>query len=808
MAAVMSGRDRVLLLALTAYVAGGFVLAPLPCTLGFGASVMLLRGHRVVTPRGAAVLIVMFCALAARGLVARAEAHRTYDSAVALASPPAHCEIEAIVIASPQARQESERTKIEATGGRCADRAIPPGTRFDLRTHTFGLARGDRVVAEGKFAPVSLFDNPGSIPAWTRLARTRTALSGTAQSVTVRERGANVASLVDHARAHVRARIRETYHAEAESLGRALVLGETDLDADVSDAFRTTGLSHILAVSGTHLVVAVLALTGALRAILLGWMRVSQRVDTRRIASALAIPIAWLYADFAGGSGSVVRAAAMLTAILAAQVLERRPSPSRSLAAAMLVGVAMDPLVIADVSFTLSTAATCGLLILARPIAALLGAKAPSAEEVSLPRRAWSALATAMATTLGATIACAPVTALLSPELPIAGVAANLVAAPLGEVFALPFALAHAMLSPIAPLELGAARAASGALRAVLWIARVARDAGATLPVPSTTAYHLLAVGVGATWMACARGGARWLSVLGLLVCVTTVEISVRHGSRPKGVLTVTALDVGQGDAILVDLPDGSVMLVDAGGVPTGGGGAKGKGQAFDLGQRVIAPVLRARRRAGIDYVVLSHPHPDHYLGLPTTLEKAEYVGELWHNGYEEDDGRSKDVAAIVDRARQKGARIFDAATLCQGPRDVGGAVIEVLAPCPSIEPWLSINDGSLVIKITFGERSVLLMGDAEEEAEHRLLADRPDALRADLLKVGHHGSRTSTTLRFARAVAPTHAVISCGIRNRFGHPNRETLETLHEIGAEVARTDLTGAWSWSTDGHDVWVSE
>lgn len=799
----MKSRDLVLLIGVTGFVGGGAALAPIPATLAFGVVVLLLRARGLVSIVGGALLVAVFVVAALRGLMAEVEARRTYETARSLASPPAWCELEAEVVSSPQARAELERATVEIARGSCASRAIPAGTRIDLRTTVTGLGRGDVIRARGRFAPIYLFEDPDLPASWTRVARTGTALSGTTDSVEVSARGFGLRRAIDHARGHVRDRIRQTYHPDAEALGRALVLGETDLEAEPAEAFRATGLSHILAVSGTHLVVCVLAVTGLLRALLVRVSFIARRLDASRIVAGIAIPFTWLYTDFAGGSGSVVRAAAMMTAVLAARVLGRKASAARSMAAAILLGVALDPVVLADISFTLSTAATCGLLVLQRPIAAAIGIReAVDVDTEPAPktaiRTAWGIVGGAVAATLAATIACAPVTALLSPELPLAGILANLIAAPLGEVFALPFAAAHAVLAPFPWPERGSAHVASGALRGVLQIARIARDLGVTLPVPATTAHHVAVLGVGVVWIATSRRiTSKLASIAALGLSLTAVEIGVRQAQRPRGMLIVTALDVGQGDALLVDFPDGSLMLIDAGGFP---------GQSFDIGERVVAPVLRARRRSRIDWLLLSHPHPDHYGGMNAVLKKMESVGEVWDNGH----GAAHNNAAVtgfIAAAQEKGARVLPLEELCAGPRALGGAVVEVLAPCPSLHEGDSVNDGSLVVKITYGARSVLLMGDAEKDAEERLLAQRPEALQADLLKVGHHGSRTSTTLDFALAVAPAHAVISCGVRNNFGHPNLETLDTLEAAGATVARTDLGGSWSWSTDGWTVRVS-
>jgi competence protein ComEC len=144
---------------------------------------------------------------------------------------------------------------------------------------------------------------------------------------------------------------------------------------------------------------------------------------------------------------------------------------------------------------------------------------------------------------------------------------------------------------------------------------------------------------------------------------------------------------------------------------------------------------------------------------------------------------------------------------LCGAPRAAGGATIEVLAPCPSYEPDASANDSSLVLRISFGARAALLVGDAEQEEERALLAREPGSVRADFLKVGHHGSRTSSSPAFLGAVRPAVAAISAGVRNRFGHPHPRTLAALSALGIEAFRTDRGGAIVWETDGSRVRVT-
>jgi len=237
-------------------------------------------------------------------------------------------------------------------------------------------------------------------------------------------------------------------------------------------------------------------------------------------------------------------------------------------------------------------------------------------------------------------------------------------------------------------------------------------------------------------------------------------------------------------------------MLVDGGGMV---------GNPVDLGARVVQPVLRARRRSLLDVVVLSHPHPDHFGGLVSTLSSVR-VGELWDTGQGEAVGAGPVYASLLATARRLGVPIRRPDTLCGAPRDFGGATVEVLSPCPTFAPDASMNDSSFVIRIRFGSRSFLLVGDAEEGTERELLRRHGGALHADVLKVGHHGSRTSTSPEFLSAVRPDLAVISSGVRNRFGHPHPRTLETLASAGVTTLRTDRGGAVVVATDGTDLHV--
>jgi competence protein ComEC len=294
--------------------------------------------------------------------------------------------------------------------------------------------------------------------------------------------------------------------------------------------------------------------------------------------------------------------------------------------------------------------------------------------------------------------------------------------------------------------------------------------------------------------MVVALGKRRWLLGISTLIALLSVELQARW--RDTGTLRVSILDVGQGDSALVDLPDGTTMLIDGGGF---------MGSPVDPGERVLLPLLRARRLGRIDVVVLSHPHPDHFGGLSAVVNTVQ-VGEFWDTGQGRKEGAGPVYAELIASLERRAVPIRGPEQLC-GAHTLGGARLDVVGPCPSLVSGRNANDNSWVFRISHGERAVLFTGDAEKEQEHELLDRSAALLRADLLKVGHHGSRTSTTPEFLAAVSPSLATLSCGVRNRYGHPHQVTLDTLQQGRVGELRLDLVGGVEWWTDGRDVEVT-
>ncbi len=681
---------------------------------------------------------------------------------------------------------DADLTQVE-----CDGRDLGRGFRARIYGGPHDLARGDQVDLIADLAPVQLFRNEGLDDPRPGGARRGVMASGGAHDVRVIHRGFGILTLIDRFRARVRRRIVATFEPEAVPMARALVLGESDLDEADNQAFRASGLAHLLAVSGTHLVLVVVGAVGALEGILRRIEWASARWDVGRWSAGWGVAFSWIYADFAGGSGSANRAAAMLSFALGARAFGRRPDGPRALGLSLLAGGLVDPLVVFDISFLLSVAATAGLMVLQRPIVAGLESRLPQKAARATYHRALGALAGALATTLSATIGCAPLIAFIAPSLPIGGLVANLLAVPVGELVALPLCLGHTLLGFAPSVEHGDALVASGSLLVVRAIARVTQHVTwLSLPVPRPTGWQcaVLFVSSVATWSA--RPGRRLSLALTGFAALIVLEVCAARAGAPRGKLRITILDVGQGDASIIDFPDGRGMLVDGGGMV---------GSPVDTGQAVILPILRARRRSELAAAVLSHPHPDHFGGLASTLVTVP-VGEFWDTGQGEKEGAGPVYASLLAGLRARGVSIVRPDALCGRPRAFGQALVEVLAPCPAPVPFVNANDNSFVMRVSYGRRAALLVGDAEHGEEDELLAHQRTALRVDLLKVGHHGSATSSSPAFIEAVGARDCVISCGVRNRFGHPHPNTLRTLLGV-TSLRRTDRDGSVRWETDG-------
>ena len=542
---------------------------------------------------------------------------------------------------------------------------------------------------------------------------------------------------------------------DAAALATALLLGETaDLSPRTVSAFRDGGVAHVLAISGLHVGLLALGLTAALRP-----LRV--RVATR---DAVVLAATLSFAAFTGGRAPVLRAGLMIGLYLAARLLGRPTSPGQVMGLSALVLLALDPANLFDVGFLLTYAAVFGISALGPLFARPLRARLPAP------------VADGVAATLGAELCVFPIQASVFHVVPFVALLSNLLVVPLASLFLFAAAILFPLLlaGPVAAaLALGPLALLSGAIDALLRLLD-ALGAVRVVPTPPFAESVLLALLLAAAGTL-RRRRPRRAALACALVLVFLASARPSAAERP-GEARLVALDVGQGDAFLLVTESGRV-LVDGGGTFDA---------AYDFGRTRLLPRLAALGAVSFDAIVLTHPHPDHARGLLAAMRLLPVDRVYLPRGAP----RNVFLDEALGAASGGGVPVE---ALGAGDRfEAAGLVFEALHPGPETYTRSPENNGSLVLSVRLCGRRVLLTGDVEAPAERDLLARGVD-LSADVLKVAHHGSRTSTTPELLARIAPRVALVGVGRRNRFGHPGPEVMARLAEAGATVFRTDRNG---------------
>jgi competence protein ComEC len=622
---------------------------------------------------------------------------------------------------------------------------------------------GERVLVRGRLEPFDEPRNPGE-PSMreierddgfvARLAGARLLAHAPPDPHDVRAWAARLRAAASH---RIRASIPEP---SATILAGALWGERGALPDDLHDAFQATGTVHVLVTAGLHL-----GIVAGLVALLLGWFGL-HRVAACAFALVLIVSYAW----FTGAHLPSERAAAMIGVALLARACGARVTSWNALAVAALVVAFLWPAAVGSASFALSFSCVAAIVLFAEPIATAL-------HRLPLHERIREALALTCATQIGTW----PLTAAIFSTLAPYAILANAIVVPL-VALVLPGGIATLAFPFVAPLETLLLIAVEHVVRTIAELPG-ARATLATPPPIALVAYDIAAVGAALAL----RGGrvALAVTVLGT-ACALVVLPNFVH--LPHG-LEITSLDVGQADAAVIRTPHDHVILIDTGGELERGGAISNAEQA---GARIVLGYLRRAGIRKIDLMILTHPHGDH-LGGAFPIINAMPVGMIFDSGQSYSGRAYRDAIAA---AHSNGVPIILAR---RGMRWTSGdgVTLDVLAPAM---PFLAdtgddVNENSIVVMLRYGGFRELFMGDAGEASEARLLAGDDD-LHADVIKVGHHGSRYASTAAFVAAVHPRIAVISVGRHNTFGHPAPVTIEAWYVVGADVLRTDLCGAFS------------
>ena len=706
------------------------------------------------------------------------------------------------------------------------------------------LHAGDNVTVIAQAKQPQVFRDEGVFDRRAYLATQGIDLVATLRSPELIERVSAAPLSAASVLARVRHRLRQEIDTlfdgrpEVAAVLRAMLLGDRSfVDRDEAVDFQKTGAFHVLVVAGLHV--------GAL-AFFLYWIGRKLRLS-RSATMVFTLTTLFAYVAVIEQRPPVLRAALMAAIVVLGGFFYRRLDVLNSAAIAALMLLVAHPLALRDSSFQLTFLAIGCIAGLAAPwlernvqpyVRALRGWRDVSRDAAHEPRAAqfridlrtaasWLSargpvrLATPvenvfvgalgftlracelMVLTLALQIGMLPLMARDFHRITLAAPLVNLAAVPLtGVVVPLGFVtLGSALLFPALARMLAAPLAAItlALLRIVHWFAHLPRwsyripGPHLWLVITFFTFALLLAANLRIVhqWQ---RKTALGLGT-GLLACSLVIALFPFSPAWSAGKLELSVLDVGQGDSLFVVSPRGKTLLIDGGGAFGGFGGQTSRG--IDPGEEAVSPYLWSRGFQKLDVVALTHAHQDHLGGLSAILENF-HVGQLWIGR----EVRSPALAKLEQLAREKNITIEHETRAGNFALDNVQGKIFWPENSSADSSSAAKNDDSLVLRLRYQERAILLSGDAEREAEREILSENnPDDLQAEVLKIGHHGGRNSTTPDFLAAVKPRLGIISVGEDNTYHHPHAELLERLANAGVRVLRTDRDGAVHILMDG-------
>lgn len=615
---------------------------------------------------------------------------------------------------------------------------------------------------------------------------------------------------------------------------KAMLLGDANwLSAETESVFQASGTYHLLVIAGLHVGALAFGLF-----LLFSRLRLSNWLQTILVLLCLMA-----FAFMANARIPAVRATLMISLYLTARLVYRERALLNSIAAAALILLVLHPSDLFDSGFQLSFLAVLVLGAIAVPIIerttfpywlALKGLDEKERDWSLEPKQTqfrhdmrvlldyccdpsqpskwqWKVFRTALRTLVSGVLAAAGAAvavifmqaglallmALYFHRVVWSGVAANLLVLPLAGVI-MPLGFAVLLFSLLWwPL----AQAGAWVLGILVSLVQIVASWSAHLPrftrrvadPPVWVTVVFLAVLFLIAILVARRSRLVWLPMAALILPCLILTLAPYPVEWMRGRLEVAALDVGQGDSLFIAFPRGRTMLVDGGGaIPIPGSPPP----RLDVGEQIVSPFLWSRRMKTIDFVVLTHAHADHLGGLISVLQNFK-VGELWLGPGPSDAGLER----LLKVAASCGVPVVRHHSGDQA--EIDGVELLVLSPAADWSPSRVSNNDSLVLRLGYGSRHILLLGDVESRMETRLVNEELP-VASDVMKVAHHGSKTSTTAPLLDRVAPRFGIISVGAFSRFGHPNREVLDALDQAGVWTYRTDRDGSITASTDGYRI----
>jgi competence protein ComEC len=575
--------------------------------------------------------------------------------------------------------------------------------------------------------------------------------------------------------------IRSTAQGDEANYLTGLLLGDrSDLSKEIQQAFANTGTVHVLAVSGSHVAVIVAAIYA-----LFGILRIPPRAKIAATIGAI-----WYYMLLTGASPSVVRASLMGMVVLAGKLFQRRSSVYNCLGVSAILMFLYDPKQVFDVGFQLSFAAVFSMVCCYPRMTAWTTVIPKS----SLPGRIATAAVELTALSAAAQIGTVPFTAYYFEKVSLVSLVANLFVVPLAELnIALGFV---SVFFSVISLWIGSCFTEVNCILTSLVLGIVKASNQVPYAIVHTASFgaketviYIIAVML----MFNITRPPVFRKLFLLLFFIADCLLVSNAASPDSRLLRVTFFDVGQGDAALIEFPGTQPMMIDAG----------PRSADYDAGEKILVPGLRRLGIHALSTVLVTHPHDDHIGGIPALLSGIETERMVEASALSADAvARGHPTLRMPRYIRQ----VQKGDTLQISP----DARLYVLHPSlevsagDSADLYSALNNSSIVVRLCYGTVSFLFMGDAERKVEDDLVSRYGAFLKSTVIKLGHHGSSTSSSEDLLRAVDPAEAVISVGRFNAFHHPSPGTLRRLLHLGIPMHRTDRDGALIFETDGRTL----
>jgi competence protein ComEC len=676
-----------------------------------------------------------------------------------------------------------------------------------LKEEDPSLRVGDHLRFSCKLYPPHGFHNPGGFSYERHLAFDRIHtigfLSGEKGLVKMGEGYKNPFFLqMESWRDHIRQFLEREGNPLSSGISKALVLGEQgDIPEEVKEHFIVTGIAHLLAISGDHLGIVALLSFSLMIWILKRSEFLLLTIDVKKWAAALTIPCLLVYTLIAGGGISVIRAAIMVITFFFSILFNRQRNLLHTLALAAFLILIFSPPSLFDISFQLSFLAVLSILYLIPRI--LQGLKQRGIFLLPNPSRWKNFLRYTLLSLLVTGVAICgttPLVAFYFNRFSPIGFFTNLLFIPWVGFIIVPLNLMASLFSfffsPLATFLIHINDFITLVLLKV--VAFFASIPYASFFVSTPTLFEIILFYILLFSVIHLRKEKRIRYIFMGLCIVFILDFAFWNlKDLFQEDLRLTFIDVGHGDAILIEFPEGKRMLIDGGGLYE---------DRFDIGKNVIAPFLWKKKIRRIDTLVLTHPDPDHFKGLNFIASQFS-IGQFWDNGFQINSEPYLQLKKTLDERKIKTRSLNEETPL----QIINGVEISILNP-PVLNATqrkdrnlLDLNNSSLVMKLRFKNVSVLLTGDIGKEAEGRMLR-KGCSPRADILKIPHHGSASSSSPLFLERVKPLYAILSVGERNIGKLPHPEVLRRYEQLGSSIFRTDKQGAITVITDGRNIEV--